>query len=68
MRKENRTLKQILAKLLVFALVFQLAVPVEAAPVAEETAPEGEGEITFMTSGDETTYIPLMKRLFQVEI
>jgi len=29
---------------------------------------EGEGEITFMTSGDETTYIPLMKRLFQVEI
>ena len=38
MRKENRTLKQILAKLLVFALVFQLAVPVGAAPVAEEVS------------------------------
>ena len=48
MRKEKGTLKRILAKLLVFALVFQMAVPVGAAPVAEETAPEGEGEITFI--------------------
>ena len=29
---------------------------------------EGEGEITFMTSGDEKEYIPLMERLFRLEI
>ena len=29
---------------------------------------EGEGEVTFMTSGDENEYIPLMKRLFALEI
>ena len=38
MRKESRTLKQILAKLLVFALVFQLAMPVGAAPAVEEVS------------------------------
>ena len=29
---------------------------------------EGEGEITFMTSGNEKEYIPLMERLFKLEI
>ncbi len=38
MRKENRALKQILAKLLVFVLVFQMIVPVGAAPAAEEVS------------------------------
>ena len=38
MRKENRTLKRILAKLLVFALVFQMAVPMNlmASPVEQD--------------------------------
>ena len=38
MRKEKRTLKQVLAKLLVFALVFQMTVPVNlmAAPVEQD--------------------------------
>ncbi len=48
MRKEKVALKQMLAKLLVFALVFQMTVPVNvmAASVAEEPVQETEIDVT----------------------
>ena len=69
MRKEKGTLKRILAKLLVFALVFQMAVPVGAAPAAtEDFAIDADGWLTAYTGNATEVVIPDNVTLIQENV